>query len=300
MSPLVIRSSPPLLIKRSLTRTDNLKTSIDSPTSPSTILASSPVKKTVRVLVVGTTQSGKSAFLRYVHKYQAKFVEPVQIPSALEVGTGDISVTQNVTTYPLTLTPILYQLTEESKHYFLDNETDIQSLIKPIVMNSIKLKETPEEVSSQPLNVEFIDTPGLDEREDKDEEHIINILLSLQKVGEITAVCFVVNSNAPFSDSFIRFFKYYREMIPELSHSLIVVHSRWGLKERAQNMDKIALRTSLFYEKTGHKCTHFFINSVPQDVFSPNIEAFDNGISCATFTALLQYLLAKDNVKIHR
>jgi GTPase SAR1 family protein len=255
--------------------------------------------KVIRVLVVGTTQSGKSSFISYAHKYENHFANKTEELTSLKVGTGDVSITSQVTTYPMTIQPIHYSIQEESKQYFLSNETSVDNIIQLVRQEKMCLRDSPEPIAeTEPMRIEFIDTPGLDESKEQDEQHILDIIEVIQAFQEITAVCFVVSANQPLSSSFLQFFKYYRTMVPELGNNLFVVHTKWGLRERYEESNKIRERNLLFLERTEHKCAHFYINTVPDDILNPTLEAYDNAISCSTMTSILQYLIAKDNVKI--
>lgn len=244
------------------------------------------------VLVVGTLQHGKSSFLRFLHEYAG--VDP---PPSLLVGDGNSACTTVPTTYDLSVTPMAYHVKGEDRHTAPLTVRTSEDVVR--MVDTTNLSRKPKPVAKQEIRLCILDTPGLNEADEKDEDHILNILAALQRMDSITAVVFVVNATAPFSADFLRFFNYYREMVPELSSRFIVVHSHWGLRQRLEQPDKVGERVNVFVDKTKHRCEHFFINSViKEDVFSPKAAHFDRALSFAVVTSLLTYLMAKESTPL--
>lgn len=272
-------------------------------------------KKIKRVAIVGTTQSGKSTFLRLVHEYAG-----ATIPDDLKIGDGNVSCTTHPKIYDITTTLKLYKVFNKSErgklkaqHNEMESVENSAALNKAGVtandyQNYIDSQEY--DVSTEPINISndqlqfhIIDTPGLDEDNDKDEDHILNILDMFEKEREITAVIFIVNYTVPFSAGFIRFFRYYRYMVPGLSNKFLIVHSRCSLADRViedMGNDPLKKRKDAFEKKCLNddseilNIQHFFIDSTPKKIRMQHaINRIKYGFEMAlTYQVLTNILLA--------
>jgi len=171
--------------------------------------------------VFGTSGSGKTCFINFLHEYAQ-----TTAPPSLIIGDGNHSTTQFSTLYDLEMLPIRFPYSDEGSPGFQE------PLFEEAFDNDYNLDPTPLPVpGAKPLRLQVADTPGLDDSEGKDEEHIIGILKMILRLRKVVGVIFVVNSTTPFSGSFLSFLKYYRNLIPQVSQQYFIVHTRFGYQE---------------------------------------------------------------------
>lgn len=93
------------------------------------------------------------------------------------------------------------------------------------------------EVAELGSSISVIDTPGIFEDEDKDIEHMINIIKSLHAVGEVRACILVVKFSSKVDTPYKSSIKYYSKLLPGLFETnLIVVMTDYACDERSKNL----------------------------------------------------------------
>jgi GTPase Era involved in 16S rRNA processing len=106
-------------------------------------------------------------------------------------------------------------------------------------------KPETQEVQSASLKVEkkqekslsVIDTPGIFEDEDKDIEHMVNIIRALHTVGSIRAIILVVKFSSKIDTPYKASVKYYSKLLPGLFETnLITVMTDYACDERSKNL----------------------------------------------------------------
>jgi len=207
------------------------------------------IRQNKTVLVFGTTQSGKSSFIKLLHTLSGKTP-----PDTLKIGNAIDSCTDQVCTYSLELTPKAYN---QSLIELFDDEKNMPNPPEPVAL------------SPEPIMLKIIDTPGLDDRGDrKDEINILKILNAISKEHQVLdGVIFVVNSTTPASNSFKKFFSYYYSMFEELRSNFMMVHTRFD-QTRDDIDPEMALLRAQRLEAALHdiigtqKLRHVFVNSV--------------------------------------
>jgi len=253
---------------------------------------------TRKVVVVGMSQSGKSSLLRFLHEYVG-----VPIPSSLVIGTGDISTTKVSTVYKFTnVVPV---------NFMFKNNMIPNSILDAFNDNnySINTNSNTHIVKSNTFNLDVLDTPGLDDTNIDDEQHIIDMLNNIGDMGELTTIIFIVNSRTPYSASFIKYFKYYTEMLSQLSSKFIVVHSHFGIDERVDVQvnehvnggSRMEQRVNNFIQATGSDCEHYFINSrcnVSGNYIVPKLKTLDTAVSYSVLTQILLSIFTRSNIPI--
>ena len=82
-----------------------------------------------------------------------------------------------------------------------------------------------------------IDTPGIFEDDDKDIEHMINIIKALHTVGEIRVCIFVVKFSCKIDTPYKASVKYYSKLLPSVFDSnLIIVMTDYACDERSKSL----------------------------------------------------------------
>ena len=86
-------------------------------------------------------------------------------------------------------------------------------------------------------SVSVIDTPGIFEDEDKDLEHMVNIIRALHTVGNIRAIILVVKFSSKIDTPYKASVKYYSKLLPGLFETnLITVMTDYACDERSKNL----------------------------------------------------------------
>lgn len=86
-------------------------------------------------------------------------------------------------------------------------------------------------------SVSVIDTPGIFEDEDKDIEHMVNIIRALHDVGSIRAIILVVKFSSKIDTPYKASVKYYSKLLPGLFETnLIIVMTDYACDERSKNL----------------------------------------------------------------
>ena len=86
-------------------------------------------------------------------------------------------------------------------------------------------------------SLSVIDTPGIFEDEDKDIEHMINIIRALHTVGRIRAIILVVKFSSKIDTPYKASVKYYSKLLPGLFETnLITVMTDYACDERSKNL----------------------------------------------------------------
>jgi len=143
------------------------------------------------------------------------------------LGTGNLSATTVSSIYDIEIIPRRIPYKKETTQGFTEPD------FKDALEDDVEIAETPIPIpGARPIQLRVVDTPGLDDsKAGKDDDHIIDILRTAERVDSITGVVFVVNSTNPFTQSFMGFLKYYRELLPKLSEKFFLVHSNFGYKQ---------------------------------------------------------------------
>ncbi len=104
-------------------------------------------------------------------------------------------------------------------------------------------------------NISVIDTPGIFEDEDKDIEHMINIIRVLHSVGEVRACILVVKFSSKVDTPYKSSIKYYSKLLPGLFETnLIIVMTDYACDERSKNLrmlqgiDEEQIKKNIFTE----------------------------------------------------
>lgn len=82
-----------------------------------------------------------------------------------------------------------------------------------------------------------IDTPGIFEDEDRDIEHMINIIKALHKAGRISAIILVVKYSSKVDTPYKASIRYYAKLLPGLFETnLMIVMTDYACDERSKNL----------------------------------------------------------------
>lgn len=131
-----------------------------------------------------------------------------------------------------------FLLNPEKEHIFGDNQTfKTARTNKPEtqIVQSATYKVQLERIKDTSFSV--IDTPGIFEDEDKDIEHMVNIIRALHEVGEVRACILVVKFSSKIDTPYKASIKYYSKLLPGLfENNLIIIMTDYACDERSKNL----------------------------------------------------------------
>lgn len=182
------------------------------------------------------------------------------VPDNLKIGNGDHSTTKETTIYSLDLNTKIY---DQNK-----------------------------------ISLDLIDTPGLDDSNDNNEHIMIDILNSLDIIKQIGTICFVINSNSAYTGTFLQIFKYYTDILSLFKNRLVIVHTNFGYEKKISNEKRINQRIDNFYNSTGFKGKHFFIDCVnnSSNIYSDQIKKLFDEDRYGVLTDLILYFKFQKNM----
>ena len=96
-----------------------------------------------------------------------------------------------------------------------------------------------EDLGYSSIQLGIIDTPGLNESDDADLRHMIDIVETLEKEKEIAACIFVVKFNSKIDAQYRKTIKYYSQLLPSLfEKNVFVVMTDYATDARSQLLRK--------------------------------------------------------------
>lgn len=133
-----------------------------------------------------------------------------------------------------------FLLNPDKEHIFGDQQTFITARTNMPETQCVLSSCFDVDISVEGLNdseLTIIDTPGIFEDDDKDIEHMINIIKALHTVGEIRVCIFVVKFSSKIDTPYKAGVKYYSKLLPHVFDSnLIIVMTDYACDERSKNL----------------------------------------------------------------
>ena len=226
------------------------------------------------VVFVGMMQNGKSSLVQQILRYSGEH-EKAQ---GISIGQGNFAETQSCSSYPLEV-PL--------KHHSLRQVTGSEDERREETVvpgrdfdfddaDDLDLKEVVED-SGKRLQLTIIDTPGLsDSANDQsstsgmrviDERHKLRILLALQEVENVHAICLVVRRDTSYGGDFRDLIKNLHDLFMFSVRSTAwnlnyhIIHTNIDVDDRASDLCEIRQRD---FDKFGPPgAIHHFINNLP-------------------------------------
>ncbi|KAG0329638.1 hypothetical protein BG000_012023 [Podila horticola] len=215
------------------------------------------------VLVLGETQSGKSALIQYMRKY----ADSSQIVDNLALGNGVHSHTMEVISTAITTDLPEYYVTKNDgskvnygEHMTRDDEHDYEESLK---LKDLKLEKGHSRLAKK-LRFNLIDTPGLNTTKGADETHIQKIFDNLMEAKTINLVLITV-SCGPVTRGLKDSIQAYADLFPGFKGIMAFVHTRFDYENlhptRIQESQAIDLKTNSLHEIMGRTTfPHFKID----------------------------------------
>ncbi|KAL8389059.1 hypothetical protein RB595_008820 [Gaeumannomyces hyphopodioides] len=236
----------------------------------------------VTVLLLGSSQHGKSSVIRSLYDYAGR----AQARDAVQTSRfGNSSVTKECFVYPLTVRlrehafkdkdgrVLSIDSREDVEKALDDGESDASGDMVPSVQHEAVC-------AGEHLHLRIIDTPGLDDSDNskaagdvstglhmdvEDEKHKMAIFKAVAVEGRISAVCVVLSTEANLGGALSRVLGEYKTLLSHmgLGDNLHFLHTR---VDELDMWDKMASRppavSTALCDPTG---THHFINNYPSD-----------------------------------
>ena len=275
-------------------------------------------KWSANVLLIGTSQSGKSQLIR---RFQSLAINQDSFKATPEIGNAS---TESCTRYPF-----MYELDIPMTSYVLVNKRneleyvpeDEHQIFSSGFWERKDVQVTPENPSAEIVRVRLFDTPGLDDSNPA--MNSINIQLVLQYLNRmaddddldrrhLSAVIFVIKSTSAFSHSFQKWLLYYQRCMANIFGSMAVVNtdfrvSDWKKENAKQMLNSIGIKASRLSSRDlkmkerrlawtalfRTDPTHFFIDSKPS-----SRKPFEEFSSANTVFDILLYLRSQGKLAI--
>ncbi|KAH7126464.1 hypothetical protein B0J13DRAFT_646515 [Dactylonectria estremocensis] len=275
-------------------------------------------KWSVNVILIGTSQSGKSTF---INRFRSLAVGPYPLPGPANVGKGTFACTTDPFLYEFDIPMTDYVLTEGPKATLVESPDDERSIFDLGLWKRKDLRVEKRDPHADIARLRLLDTPGLDD--DRPEMNAKNIEKVLQRLSvcaesteldqrHISAVVFVIKSGNSFNASIQKWYHHYQRCMPNLFGSIAVVNTSFRLKDWKSEYATTALNALTFggtkltsrdmkmkrrreaWAEIFHSDpTHFFIDNKPASG-SP----FQEFVSVNTVYDILLYLRSQGKLPI--
>lgn len=249
------------------------------------------------VVFVGMMQNGKSSLIQQILRYAGEHEQA----RTVGVGGGNFAETQVCSAYSLEA-PLKHHMLREVVG---SNDARRDRVVIPGEdfdfedASELDLEEiTKDNGDRLPLNL--IDTPGLSDSNNKqssrsgmcviDERHKLRILLALQKIEDVHAICLVIRRDTSFSGDFQNLVKQLRDLfmfsVRSSSWNLNyhIVHTNIDPRDRSSDLCKTRQRAFDDFGPPG--AIHHFIDNDP-DPGSPLEQFLTNKALSNIFRSLL-------------
>jgi hypothetical protein len=268
------------------------------------------------VLVVGQTQQGKSSFI-------SKLRELAECTGrGPKIGLGGRSMTVDCDIYELSLSTTDYKLIGKQGEIFMPQlPKDEVDLYEQFARDKNLTIKAVDEFAPH-VKLRLIDTPGLDDSEGRDAEHMEKVLHMLSQYGRhkdpsyqyISGIMFVTKMQTPYNAIMQRIFKYYAQCMPNLFRGAAIINTNfhagdWETKvdeyeqrpsqtfglggRRTPRTDLIESRLHAFTEQFEHYRPQFFIDSRPSKIFP-----FEEFLTKVVVLEWLQYIKKQNDMPI--
>ncbi|KAK3332218.1 hypothetical protein B0T19DRAFT_456811 [Cercophora scortea] len=253
------------------------------------------------VIFIGMTQNGKSSLIQQILRYAGE----EELSRTVGIGQGNFSQTQVCSSYDVDVPLKTHRLRqiegpegEEDKNGSYITPGDDFSFDD---VDEYKLGQDVED-SGDRLPLRLIDTPGLSDSGNAsassksgmrvvDERHKLRILLSLQKIERVHAICFVVRRDTNFGGDFQDLV---RRMVSLLTFSVRstawnlqyhILHTNIDVDDRASGVCESRQRAFDQFGPGG--ATHHFVDNTPDRDYPLDVY-FANTALSGLFASLAQ------------
>ena len=203
---------------------------------------SPPLKQETKILLIGSTGSGKSTLGNYL-------LDPKLERKAFETATDNLPNTKtcktakgtfNVNTYLYLEDPSNYKHLEEMDKEPGEPTQEIKCILQPVTME-----------------LTVIDTPGLNESRETDFDHMVNLIEAIEEEKAVNACVVVVKYSAKIDQQYKDTLQYYSRLLPQFfsENNLLVVMTDYATDDRSKAIrEREGIKTEEIKENVSQKC----------------------------------------------
>ncbi|KAG0012329.1 hypothetical protein BGZ81_001647, partial [Podila clonocystis] len=182
------------------------------------------------VLIMGKTQAGKSTFIEHIKTY----ADPSYAIDRSLLGNGNLSKTENTRPFFVESNLPVYEVFHKATGDIIDLE-DLASKYdeedyRDILFSREKdvgMRLVPQDTSSPSETVEFrfLDTPGLNDTNDRDSSHAANIISEMINTRSFNLIVIIISYKHPLTQEQQLALEYYANVFKGLHTRIMFLHT---------------------------------------------------------------------------
>ncbi|KAF9389850.1 hypothetical protein CPB97_010488 [Podila verticillata] len=218
------------------------------------------------ILMFGKTQAGKSTFIEYIRSYANPLytIDQGLIGNTLQSKTGmtkRFNVTSDLPTYEVSFKDSETPINTDALCAGCNTVEDYADVINNRKTTLKLAQQNPDHGPSEPVTIQFLDTPGINDTNYRDVEHAQEVIKEMIKIRSFNLIVVVVNIDVPIHLEQQVAFRYYSSVIHTLQrdHSNIIfvyTHVEYKCRHRTdtdhqERMDKAHRAFSSLFRDCG-------------------------------------------------
>ncbi|KAG0341635.1 hypothetical protein BG000_008447 [Podila horticola] len=189
------------------------------------------VKPKYSVLVLGQTQSGKSTLVQHIKKY----ANPAHEIDQSFLGNGNVSKTLSTIHFFIDSNLPAYEVLRKNDGSIVnlqnlqarfENEEDYLKLIAGREKDyTLRISQDPQSLPSQLVEFQFLDTPGLNDTDQRDTVFADNIIEEIINTRSFNLILIIVSAKCSLSKEFGFALEYYSNVLEGLHANIAFLHT---------------------------------------------------------------------------
>ncbi|KAG0347684.1 hypothetical protein BG005_011948 [Podila minutissima] len=214
------------------------------------------VKPKYSVLVLGQTQSGKSTLVQHIKKY----ANPTHEIDQSFLGNGNVSKTLSTIHFCIDSNLPAYEVQRKNDGSIVnlqnlqarfENEDDYLKLIAGREKDyTLRISQDPQYLPSQLVEFQFLDTPGLNDTDQRDTVFADNIIKEIINTRSFNLILIIVSAKCSLSKEFGFALEYYSNVLEGLHANMAFLHTHVDYADchysKTEYHDKMATRHRKF------------------------------------------------------
>ncbi|KAG0357097.1 hypothetical protein BG005_003914 [Podila minutissima] len=191
---------------------------------------SSPEKSKFSVLIMGKTQAGKSTLVEHIKNY----ADPRYSIDMSFLGNGNVSKTEFTRPFYVESNLPAYEVFHKESGVVIDldnlasktNEEDFRDILFAREKN-VGLRLAPHDPNgpSDIVEFRFLDTPGLNDTNDRDSSHAVNIISEMINTRSFNLIVIIVSYKNPLTQEQQLALEYYANVFKGLHSRIMFLHT---------------------------------------------------------------------------
>ncbi|KAG0343392.1 hypothetical protein BG005_002453, partial [Podila minutissima] len=192
---------------------------------------SNNMKPKYSVLIIGRTQTGKSALVEYIKNY----ANPNYNIDTTLLGNGNVAKTRVPRTFLVESTLPVYEVYKiaTGETISLDNLSakfdDHEDYIEFVMSREkdVGMRISPQDANSptEPVEFQFLDTPGFNDTSEDDTVHASNIINEMINIRTFNLIVIIVSYKNPLTQEQQIAFEYYANVFKGLHARIVFLHT---------------------------------------------------------------------------